>query len=79
MPTLHAKARHCLAACTDAGADVDHAGLFALGAVCGLHLASVGEVRLGPPTETLAWSGAYIGHVISLAPAKDGASQTGSW
>lgn len=76
MHTLHAKARNCLAACTHAGSDVDHAGLLALGAVCGLLLASVGEVGLGPSTEAFAWSGAYIGHVISLAPAKNGASQT---
>ena len=34
--TLHTKAGTCLAACTSAGSDVDHARLLALGAVRGL-------------------------------------------
>ena len=68
--TLHSKARDCLATCTSAGSDVDHARLFALGAVCGLLLTSVGKIGLSPSTKTLSRSGTHIGHVISLAPAK---------
>ena len=68
--TLHSKARDCLATCTSAGSDVDHARLFALGAVCGLLLTSVGKIGLSASTKTLSRSGTHIGHVISLAPAK---------
>lgn len=64
----YTKAGHCLAAVAGAGPDVDHASLLALSTVGRLLLTSVCKVGLRPSTETLAWCGTHIDHVISLAP-----------
>ena len=69
-PTWNAKAGHSLAAGAHASPDVHHAKLLALGTVCGLLLAPVGKVGLGPATEALAGGGPHVHHVICLAPVE---------